>query len=96
MKAIYKYKLEIKDKQTIEMPPVDFILHLGEQDGELYIWVMVDLEIPKLIPMEFKILGTGQPTKDPDLGLLSYIGSVQMKSGLVWHVFETTDRKDWD
>ena len=84
MKYIYKYKLAIEDNPVIAMPVGAKTISAGGQNGELVIWAEVDL------PGEnrdryFVILGTGMeiPCRP-----IRFINTVQMKNGLVWHVYE--------
>lgn len=84
---IYKYKLEQNpvSLQNVEMPANAWILHVGEQYGELYVWAMV---APEATPVNYKffVLGTGVSIGHLEMAS-EFIGSVQMSSGLVWHVF---------
>jgi hypothetical protein len=84
MQTILKYHLEITDEQSLFIPPPAILLTVGEQAGGLYVWALVD---PNRRPraVDIYIYGTGNPTSD-DPG--RYIGTCQMKDGLVWHVFE--------
>lgn len=84
---IYKYPL-VQDPtglQLVEMPAHAKMLHVGEQHGQLYVWAMVIPEATK-VNYKFFVLGTGT-----DIGHLemacNFLGSVQMSTGLVWHVF---------
>lgn len=84
---IYKYVLEQTDKQTVETPQRAQALHVGEQNGELCLWAAVDPSSP---PMKrpVRIVGTGQEFgAELDGEDLRFLGTVQMSSGLVWHVF---------
>lgn len=101
MTTIWKFPLEIKEEQTIEMPggskilcvqtqKVSGFIHGSEPRGpedKLFLWAVVD---PKaaLVPFEIHIYGTGKPC----LGIYrkKYLGTVQTASGaVVWHVFIT-------
>lgn len=67
------------------MPPGANPLYAGEQEDKLYIWAIVNSKIPPISykGYAFKIVGTGN--------LLSkygrYLNTVQMKNGLIWHIF---------
>jgi hypothetical protein len=81
---ILKYSLEITDRQTLRIP--GFLLRpvlVGEQAGILCLWVAVPQDAP-VNDHEIIIVGTGH-VFDPEG--LSFLGSVQMSNGLVWHVF---------
>ncbi len=82
---IFKYRLDITNTQIIEMPHGARLLHVDAQGEELCLWALVDLaKSPSSVAI--RIVGTGQPVVD--LGdLYNYVGTAQMPSGLVWHVF---------
>ena len=97
MKTIYKYALNL-DYQKIgwrlPIPEDSIVRHVGEQSGQICLWIEIDDDylLPKVdnncLPNEderiFYIFGTGEY-----LHLhLNFIGTVQMKNGLVWHVYE--------
>tara|TARA_E500000305_G_C4024239_1_gene240797 strand:+ start:1832 stop:2056 length:225 start_codon:yes stop_codon:yes gene_type:complete len=69
---------------TVEMPSAATILSVGEQAGDLVLWAHVDTSIDASErTIEVHPTG-GRQCLDPS----GYIGTVQMRSGLVWHVFE--------
>lgn len=86
MKTIYKYKLELTDKQIILMPVGAQILCAQLQEYNPTLWAMVDT----LSPLEERIIytfGTGNPINIDHKDI--YIGTVQTSNGrFVWHVFE--------
>lgn len=60
MGAIWKYPLVVMDEQGIDMPRGARPLSVGEQRGELVVWVYVpDVEAPKDEKFFF-VLGTGK------------------------------------
>ena len=88
---IYKYKLEQDPTrlQEIEIPNEMWPLSVGEQYGELYVWALTR---PASHPLKhrFYVLGTGIEASHIQLGdveHLRFLNTVQMSSGLVWHVF---------
>lgn len=83
---IFKYELELADKQIVTMPNMKWILDAQIQTGKLCVWAMVD-ENRETEDLTFYIFGTGNPIPE-DIGYnnLFYIGSVQDR-GFVWHVF---------
>lgn len=85
MFTIYKYPLEIKDVQQVEIPIGSNILSVQMQGEKLYLWALVAPEAPKKA-VTVKIYGTGQPV---DYRNMCYIGSVQ-NGAFVWHVFMET------
>lgn len=104
-RVIYKYRLQeggetkIKGWFTREM-------HVGEQDGELYIWMensltrqdyytgnMMPRDEDEKIEISVYAIGTGWPYAAAEFGV--HVGTVQMSNGLVWHIFIHTDGQKW-
>lgn len=86
---IFKYRLEIRDEQTLMLPRFGEILHVGVQDSQLCIWVWVD-EHDSLDPHLFAVIGTGNPI--PEYDTMEHLGTVQQE-GFVRHVFLVTKYK---
>jgi len=89
MKTIWKYELEIKDVQDIEIPEGAKLLHIANQNGGLCVWFEVDQEARKKMNT-FAIVGTGNAF-DPKG--FEHIGSVIINP-FVWHVFQKTILKE--
>jgi len=87
-KNIYKYTLEVTDKQRIELYRQSEILSIQEQNGVLCMWVLCDVEFVKDV-RTFEIFGTGHNI-DYDMGVdRKFISTFQMQGGaFVGHVFE--------
>lgn len=96
-KVIYKYRINQGGETKIK-GLFGRILHVGEQDGELYLWaenILTRLdfrsgeEIPRgedeKVELSVFVIGTGWPYFDNDS--VVYVDTVQMSDGLVWHVF---------
>lgn len=84
MKTIYKYKLELKDKQTIKLPIGAEILTIQMQDGVFQLWALVSESASSHNEHTFFIYGTGFPIPNPEK--LEYITTLQR--GGVWHIFK--------
>ena len=96
-RAIYKY--ELPQQGYIDLKGCfSNVMHLGEQDNQLYVWIersltKTDFHTGKQVPREekeektyrFSIIGTGQSYSPSEIGM--HIGTVQMRSGFVWHIF---------
>lgn len=84
---IYKYPLaqDPTQLQLVSMPANAKLLHVGEQYGELYAWAMVQPDATK-VDYKFFVLGTGVSIDHLEMNV-KFLGTVQMSSGLVWHVF---------
>jgi hypothetical protein len=82
MLSIYKYHLDIVDKQILSILKGQ-ILCVQFQEQNLCLWVLGDPNLPTVLEV-ITIKGTGHPCGNDVLG--DYIGTVQ-NSGFVWHVF---------
>ncbi|WP_103344078.1 DUF7352 domain-containing protein [Amycolatopsis sp. CA-126428] len=85
MTTIWKYALEIADRQTLQMPAGARLLTAQLQHGHLALWAEVD---PAAEPEDrtVAIVGTGNPMP---AGEAEYVATAQAWIGhLVWHVFE--------
>ena len=86
MKSIYKYKLEVIDKQKITLPLNSQILTVQTQGDDVCMWVLIDkgqgIEEMNVI----EIIGTGHLMSHDKR---KYINTFQLNDGaLVFHVFE--------
>ena len=99
MKKIYKYGLNLDYRGMgwrLPIPKDSIVRHVGEQNSQIYLWIEIDDDylLPKVdngcLPNEdvriFYIFGTGEYLPFH----LNFIGTVQMKNNLVWHVYEET------
>jgi hypothetical protein len=82
--VIWKYKLEITDLQSVQMPVGAIVLSVHRQGPDLCLWSMVDPSEP-MQARHFEVHGTGNQM--PDGGKRLYVGTVVV-GALVWHVFE--------
>lgn len=86
--TIWKYSLNVTDRQSLNMPIGSRLLTVQIQHGQLNLWALVD---PKIEDREDRIIlkrGTGRPIERHP-GLLVYISTVQDLGGnSVWHFFE--------
>ncbi len=86
MRRIYKYTMLVGDGElTINLPKSYRVLKAGTQDGHnLVMWALVDPDEETMV-FTYRIVGTGH---DYDLGdEFLYFDTVQMPTGLVWHIF---------
>jgi hypothetical protein len=84
MKTIFKYGLDLTDKQKIQLPAGAIILSTMMQYGQLRLWCEVESETTRTEEREIMIVGTGNPINST---AYKYIGSV-IDGSFVWHVFE--------
>jgi hypothetical protein len=79
---IWRYPLEITDRQVLRMPVGAQGLSVLVEEGELSLYAFVDNNVRE-DDMIIRIVGTGNPTK----ALSDFIGTVSMPP-FVWHVFK--------
>lgn len=92
MPIIYKYPLEIKDEQEIVLSERHQILSVGNQNGVLTLWALVDPTAVQKTKVKIRIFGTGMGIDVPweedivFLHRLNFLGTVIIDP-FVWHVF---------
>jgi len=82
---VYKYKLsgtEYTQPVSITMPMDSQIVSVAEQDGDIFIWAVVDPNWQPWGIRKFRIVGTGDGVAG------HYVGTVHSPSGFVWHIIE--------
>lgn len=86
MRTIYKYEMSMTDDiQTFDLYNGYSIVHFGEQDGKIMMWVDHRTEYDTKQLVKLQIIGTGHDIGDY---AASYRQTVQMPNGLVWHIYE--------
>lgn len=85
MRTIWKFTFKLNSVVEVQMPDRARVIHVGEQNGLLCLWAMVDTE-NQLTARRFRIFGTGHPLST-DVKESHFIGTV-FQSIYVWHVFE--------
>lgn len=89
MKTIYKYSLDVVDTQEVILPKWCTPLSVQIQNDKLTMWAMVETDEPQVKAI-VTVFGTGHPVPHNfylGRGNNIYLGTVQTKIGLVWHVF---------
>lgn len=82
--TIWKYPLQGLDSQQIEMPIGARVLCVQTQAGIPCIWALVN-PLGQLKPRRILVVGTGH---NANVHAAAYIGTFQLRGGLVFHVFE--------
>jgi hypothetical protein len=89
---IWKFPLQLTDRQEIEMPEGAVILSVQVQRSQVCLWALVEPGASK-VKRQFRIHGTGHDV--PDVDKLDFIGTIQNNGGdLVFHVFEEFPTSD--
>lgn len=91
VRMIYKYPLELKELQILDMYEQSEIIGVQIQDNEIVMWALVDNE-KDMIECAIKLYGTGHTIRD-NINDLSFIGTVQLNS-YVWHLFLFSEEED--
>jgi len=88
-KRVFKYKLSKRATTKIELPVGAQPLHVNIQDGEVYLWALLD---EKLLTSKFitiLVLGTGHEINHPNH---RYINTFLVNGGEnAFHAFEVFD-----
>lgn len=79
---IFKYSIS-PGPNVIYMPTLTRILSVGNQDGVIQLWALVD-ESNRMIHRLVQVVGTGHLLAD---GMDKYIGTVVIDP-YVWHAFD--------
>lgn len=88
--VIWKYVLDVRDRQELQMPQGAQILCVQSQNDNVCLWALVVMRIP-CVPRFIEIIGTGNPILSGMRTERVYIGSAQTSGGrFMWHVFELT------
>lgn len=83
MKKIYKYK--IPKNGLIELPYKAEVLSANSQNGEIFIWALVDVSINTIETRIFEIIGTGFEFVNSEK--YNFINTIFMDE-YVFHIFE--------
>ncbi len=90
MKTIYKYKLEVADRQIVDLPTDAVILSIQTQHNMPVLWAEVDTNSPTK-PIIIEMFGTSHELREGMGTSRQYIATFQMNSGdLVFHAYEYT------
>ncbi len=93
MKTIYKYTLESKDEQIVEIKGLTKLLSVVEQYGHIVLYALVDTEEDKIDKVEIAIRGTGHNADLIFSSVCDFIGTVKLDRGnLMFHIFHINKR----
>jgi hypothetical protein len=86
MRKVFKYKVPLADTFDLELPVNAQLLHVHNQNDEIWLWALVDLEVDIVERRRFRLAGTGHPVAE---STLNYAGTAHIHDGaLVFHLFE--------
>lgn len=87
--SVWKYQLQVRDYQEVEMPQDAAILSAGVQNSVPVVWALVntDPDYPKT-KRKIRMMGTGHPMSDEEGYQAEFIGTIFPIPGLVFHLFE--------
>lgn len=81
---VFKYPIDLIEYFNVNIPNGGVLLSFQVQEGVPMLWALVD-ENRQLEQRKFRVAGTGHPITD---NIKAFVGTIQMESGLVWHLFE--------
>ena len=81
-RLIYKYQLEHKNG-VLAVPWACTVIHVGEQEDGIYLWVEFESTDHGDAMLEYYVAPTGTEFKT----VARHYKTIQMRSGLVWHVY---------
>lgn len=87
MEVVYKYPLELVEKQELRLPDNHEILDIQLQNGVPCLWVLLnsdDMEPSAEHRFYITMVGTGHPFNSKQL---SFIKTLQLSNQLVFHFF---------
>ena len=85
-RSIYKYKIDITDKQILTLPKGAKILSVINQFNVACIYAMVDTETTETEKYSLQCYGTGHPIRHDDS--YKFLGTVAMLDGnFIYHLF---------
>lgn len=92
MRTVFKFELPIltdvddNDQVHVKMPRGANVLHVGVQEGGVFVWAIVDRD-EEFTERHFGIIGTGNRIDHVEKPGNIYVGTVH-HGPFVWHVFE--------
>lgn len=84
---VFKYEIKVKrdSSDLVEVPSGSRLLDVGQQQGKLMSWWLIDLNVETKDTYEFVVQGTGWET-DIKLFSMQYVKTL-LEKYFVWHVF---------
>lgn len=86
MRIVYKYEVN-SYTVSIKTGADPVVLHAGEQKDSLFLWIEHDIHGQGQV--DIQVIGTGHGVPLDS----KYLKSVQMQSGLVWHIYQKSAEK---
>lgn len=85
MQTIWKFDLQLADRQVVKMPLGAAILSIDTRGDDPKLWALVDDKEPNIGNRIFHVVREGHPC--PGLVANQFFASVQA-GGFVWHFFD--------
>ena len=86
MIRIYKYPLEIKERQVVRLPRTSEFLSVINQNDKIVMYWKIDDTEDMFVDEEIYVIGTGNPM---DERIDYHLGTVKI-GDYVWHIFQKT------
>lgn len=84
--TIWKYELEAKELQYVDVPSQHRVLSIAEQGDKMCMWVMVNPSSERQRRLQVNLVGTGWDVPS-DVGFDYYTSVVVQGGTFVWHYF---------
>lgn len=86
-RKIYKYTLELTDKQVLSLPQGAKLLSVEEQGGKIVLYALVNPEEKIRAGFKIYVFETGHPLPEI-IYSFDFLGTVKLQDGaLMFHVF---------
>jgi hypothetical protein len=86
MRTVHKYPVSLSDIFTLELPRGAEVLTAQAQDGDMFLWALVDTNAPTE-EVVFRLANTGDCISETSE--LKYVNTFQLRGrGLIYHLFE--------
>ena len=92
MKTIWKYRLDVADETSVEMPVGAKVITARDQGSDICVWALVDQGQVQMRAKTFVVVPTGRLIDERGL---HYVGTAYIRGGtLVFHVFERVGEEE--
>lgn len=92
MKTIWKYRLDVADEISVEMPVGAKVLTARDQGDDICVWALVDQDQMQMRAKTFIVVPTGRQIDEAGL---RYVGTAYVRGGmLIFHIFEKVGEED--
>lgn len=92
MTRIYKYPIELKDRQNVKLPSGAEILTAQMQNGILHLFAVVEVDSESVEPRSIEIFGTGSDMRPSNRKYITTFRAGSEDWPKDYHVFEKKEQ----